>query len=41
MWKDLGVAVGSMLSDSGGPDIRGSGWCSQTLNALAEYRSSK
>ncbi len=39
--QGLGVALGSTFRDKGGPAIMGRGWCSQTLNALAEYRSSK
>ena len=39
VWWGLGVAAGSMLRLSGGPDIMGRVWCSQTLKALAAYRS--
>ncbi len=41
VWQGLGTAVGSILSESGGPAIIGSGWCSHTLNALVEYNCSK
>ena len=35
----FGVGIGIDVQTQGGPDIMGSGWCSHTLNALAEYRS--
>ena len=35
LWQGLGVAVGSIDSVRGGPDIMGSGWCSHVLKALA------
>ena len=39
VWQGLGVADGSMFRLSGGPDIIGRGWFSQTLKLLAAYRS--
>ena len=35
------MAVGSMWRARGGPDIIGKVWCSQMLNVLAEYVSSR
>lgn len=35
-WMATGVASSLMSNLMGGPDIMGSGWCSQVLNVLEE-----
>ena len=41
VWEGFGVAVGSMWRARGGPDIIDKVWCSQMLNVLDEYVSSR